>query len=352
MPKFKVDQYDKKHRQNLTRLAMAIKQLFSEYTTRVAGIGAGGTLDSREWFLFENDKVMNKRVDEAMAQLHDDIIRTTEEAEWKSVDLSVEKCEAMIDYYGSRTLLEIRRGISPRSFEALKAFQRRKTNGINLSDRVWNITTQFKQELELALECGISDGIPAMKMARELRMYLNEPNKLFRRVRDKETGLLRLSKNAEAYHHGQGVYRSSSRNAQRLAVTETNMAYRESDHTNWKQFDFVIGIKVQTSQSNHEIGDMCDELAGVYPPTFKFTGWHPFCRCHAVPIMKTREEMRADDDRILRGEAPLPSKNEIKQLPENYVRWIQNNDERLERLEKRGKLPYFVKENNSMKLLK
>ena len=60
------------------------------------------------------------------------------------------------------------------------------------------------------------------RLSRDVRRYLRNPDKLFRRVRDKH-GNLRLSKAAKAYHPGRGVYRSSYRNALRLTATENNM---------------------------------------------------------------------------------------------------------------------------------
>ena len=53
--------------------------------------------------------------------------------------------------------------------------------------------------------------------------------------------------NPRDYHPGQGVYRSSYKNARRLAVTETNMAYRTSDYLRWQQMEFVVGIRVVMS---------------------------------------------------------------------------------------------------------
>ncbi len=44
---------------------------------------------------------------------------------------------------------------------------------------------------------GILDGKPSAAMARDLKLYLKHPDKLFRRVRD-EHGILQLSKNAVA----------------------------------------------------------------------------------------------------------------------------------------------------------
>ena len=46
-------------------------------------------------------------------------------------------------------------------------------------------------------------------LARNLQKYLRDPDKLFRKVKNKETGKLEWSKAAKDYHPGQGVYRSS-----------------------------------------------------------------------------------------------------------------------------------------------
>ena len=233
--------------------------------------------------------------------------------------------------------------------KALDAFINRKTAGLNLSDRVWNYTDGFKNEIEMGLDLGIRSGLPAAEMARELKKYLREPDRLFRRVRD-EHGQLHLSNAAKAYHPGAGVYRSSYKNAMRLARTENNIAYRTSDHTRWQQLDFVVGIEVRLS-NNHTLNgkpftDICDELKGKYPKTFKFTGWHPQCRCHAISVLKTPEELAKDTERILNGEEPTSeSENAVKDVPENYKKWVVDNADRIKAAEQRGTLPYFLKDN-------
>ena len=40
------------------------------------------------------------------------------------------------------------------------------------------------------------------------------------------------------------IHISSARNAQRLARTETNIAYRTADFERWAQLDFVVGIEI------------------------------------------------------------------------------------------------------------
>ena len=81
------------------------------------------------------------------------------------------------------------------NIKAQDAFIQRKVSGLRLSDRVWNYTKQFKEEIELGLDLGIRGGLSADEISRELRSYLKHPDMLFRRVRD-EHGVLQLSKRA------------------------------------------------------------------------------------------------------------------------------------------------------------
>jgi hypothetical protein len=183
-------------------------------------------------------------------------------------------------------------------------------------------------------------------MARDLKQYLQYPDKLFRRVRD-EHGVLHLSKAAKQFHPGQGVYRSSFKNARRLAATETNMAYRSSDYERYQQLDFIVGIEVALS-NNHTLNgvpftDICDDLKGKYPKTFKFTGWHPLCRCHVLTLLKTEEELDADFEARLAGEEPdTESVNTVHDVPQGFKDWIDKNGDRIKSAKS---LPYFIKDN-------
>ncbi|MDR2139829.1 MAG: hypothetical protein LBP50_09815, partial [Tannerella sp.] len=154
----------------------------------------------------------------------------------------------------------------------------------DLSGRVWNLTGNFRNEIQQLIDGGIRDGLSADSLSRRVQKYLNEPDRLFRRVRDAD-GKLTLSKAAEGYHPGRGVYRSSYKNAMRLARTEINMAYHEQAHERWRQLDFIAGFRVVLSNA-HPVYDICDELQGEYPKDFKFTGWHPQCMCHTIALIK------------------------------------------------------------------
>lgn len=89
--------------------------------------------------------------------------------------------------------------------------------------------------------------------------------------------------------------------------------------------------------------DICDRLQGRYPKDFKFTGWHPHCRCHAVSILKTPKEIAEDTRKILNGE-PVDgnSVNRVNDVPQEFKEWIADNADRAARS---MSMPYFIKDN-------
>lgn len=257
-----------------------------------------------------------------------------------------------------------------RNKEAMDAFFARKTGeeGLNLSQKVWKYNGMFKEELENTLDLAIGEGTPANRLATKIKGYLQEPDKFYRRFRvkigedengnpiygriwkrriwDKESESYKwVNDDPKKYHPGQGVYRSSYRNAQRLARTETNIAYREADFTRWQQLDFVVGVEIKLS-NNHPVWDICDDLKGVYPKGFKWVGWHPNCRCYMVPVLAKEEELDQMLDNILNGEDPGSVVTDSpKDLPDQFQTWVKDNEERYAKAEAKGTLPYFIRDN-------
>lgn len=173
------------------------------------------------------------------------------------------------------------------AFEALK--NDIDSNGLRLSDRVWNITQQTKSQLEFYLDSGVVAGRNSNGISSDIRQILQNPQKRFRRIRN-EKGELVLSQPMKDYHPGQGVYRSAYKNALRTSATTTNTAYRSSDYERWSKQDFILGIEVHRSANNRGPCKICDAMVGKYPKTFKFTGFHPFCICFATPITMEPED--------------------------------------------------------------
>lgn len=350
------DKHDRQHLRNLSTYQLRIDRIYQEVIREAARIGASvGEIKPDTAFSFADYPTIRKRVEKLMSGLKSRLtvsIVNGIDTEWTLANNKNSELARRVfgDNASKLSPAQQRRYFSTND-NARQAFQQRKVNGLNLSERVWRYTDQFKEEIEMGLDLGIRNGLSAQEMAHDLRDYLRHPDKLFRRVRD-EHGILHLSKRAAAYHPGRGVYRSSYMNARRLAATEANIAYRTSDHLRWQQMDFVVGIEIRLSDNHtckgsdgkpHPFYDICDKLAGRYPKDFKFTGWHPHCRCRAISILKTQEEIAEDTRKILNGEKPDgESVNRVDDVPQEFKDWIADNADRAARS---MSMPYFIKDN-------
>jgi hypothetical protein len=245
-------------------------------------------------------------------------------------------------------------------------FATQKRNGLTLSDRVWNITGNVKNEMEIIIQNGISEGKNADEIANQLKQYLNKPDKLFRRVKvvktDKDGNTREyfvLSKAAKDYHPGTGVYRSSYKNALRLAITEVNRAYRRAEWESYQTNPLIKGYRIVLSNNHTTINpktgmeepfhDICDDLQGEYPKAFLWEGWHPHCRCKMIPVTLTREEMK--ERMIARRDGKLDEwkpKDEIKNLPQKLSEWSEKNRERIANAEKKQTLPFWIHDNKDL----
>ena len=247
--------------------------------------------------------------------------------------------------------------------------RRDRKGGLNLSDRVWNYTQQTKAEFELAMsnaiEKGIKKGESAESLGRKIRQHLNNPDMMYRRYHVKKAMSDGTKKDVIEWRRrvvdedgnvhfvkedlakvGTGVYRSARQNALRLTITETNMAYNFANCERWSSEPFVLGIRIRLS-GNHPEEDICDELAGDYPKDFMWRGWHPRCMCSASSILIDRD---SEEWKYLRS---LPEKeykaykspNLVQNVPEKFSKWCERNAKKLDLAREKGKLPYFVKDN-------
>lgn len=208
------------------------------------------------------------------------------------------------------------------AFEALK--NDIDSNGLKLSDRVWNITQQTKSQLEFYLDSGVVSGRNSNGISSDIRQILHNPQKRFRRIRN-EKGELVLSQPMKDYHPGQGVYRSAYKNALRTSATTTNTAYRSADYERWSKQDFILGIEIQRSANNRGPCKICDAMVGKYPKTFKFTGFHPFCICFATPITMEPENFA---DFLLND--TIPKEHVITDIPQGAKDFVNENKDGLQ----------------------
>lgn len=350
----KTKKYDEQHSKRLASIERKIKAAYKKAAEDASKLATAPHLSSKKTYKLDDYPQAKKQADKILEELQqsvETIIVNGIESEWTLANNKNNELSQLVfgDNVGKLPEEQYQRYFS-NNHEALQAFIARKQAGLNLSDRVWKYTGAFKDEIETAIDLGIRSGKSAAEISMDVRSYLQNPDKLFRRVKD-EYGKLHLSKAAKAYHPGTGVYRSSYMNARRLAVTETNIAYRTADYIRQQQLDFIVGIRIVLSNNHNCKGvpagmffDICDSLQGNYPKDFKFTGWHPHCRCHVETILKTPEELEKDTERILAGrQTTNTSKNKIKDVPKAFKEWVKDNEDRI--LAAGDKLPYFLRDN-------
>ena len=324
------------------------------------------TLDEGVMFSFDDQSMkVQKQVEELLRQLHSVATMAIKKGitlEWEQANI---ECDKLVQScFGKKVLSSPEFAAwTQRNEKARDAFIARSDNGLNLSDRVWQSVRQLRDEMEVAMTVAIGEGDSAASMSRKVREYLNEPDLMFRRfrykdedtgewkrkwkkrIKDETTGKYRwIDYNRDDYKTGAGVYKSSAKNAMRVARTETNIAYRRADNERWQQMDFVLGQRIQLSH-NHPKKDICDKLQGDYPAEFVFDGWHPQCFCFATPILMDEEEMAKVTEAFLRGEKYTPKGKKITSYPQNFKDWVTEHSEQIAASRDRGTEPYFIKNN-------
>lgn len=326
--------YDEQHRKHLMAYLQQVERLFYQLVGTAVFIALKTDykeLIASTLFAFaatKKGKAFEKELANFSNQLNQ-IIKDGITKEWAFANLKQDRL--------------LREGLTKyKNLEALEAFKVQKIKDFTVSDRVWDIAKKAQTEIELALSVSLEEGKSAVQLSREVRNLLNNPTALFRRVRD-QYGNLVLSKNAQNYHPGQGVYRSAYKNALRLTSNEINVAYKSADWLRIQQNPDIVGFEVRLSPQ-HKVYDMCDELKGKYPKTFHFHGWHVGCKCHIITLLKTDEELIKE----LKADETLPpesSSNYVAEVPNNYKQWVTDNKDRFKNWKTK---PYFIEENSKV----
>ena len=348
--RFSIQGWDVRHYRETEAYVQAVQSLYDKATLAITRAAARGKIDPDTPFSFDMYPSVQKemqRITEQLAERVTVVIETGSKKQWL---FACDKNDAFISSIMDTSKVSKARlkKMQDRNLDALAAFQGRKVDGMNLSQRVWKYVGQYKDQLENALDVGLGEGRSADELSRDVRQNLNNPNRLFRRVRDKRGNLV-LSKRAAAFHPGRGVYRSSYKNAMRLTRSEINMAYRESDWQRWQSLDFVVGFEIH--RSNHEPlckCDTCAKLVGRYPKTFKFKGWHPQCMCYATPVLMDEETF--DENELGDLKAALKgttykhqqAKNAVSDVPDGFKAWVKDH---VEAQKGWASTPYFIRDN-------
>ena len=320
----------------LAKYVMLVESIYEDLNLEAAKIVGitDFTIDSDRPFMWSDYPQTRKRIRDLQERFVEDIgavIYSGTSEEWKNSnevqDLLANK---VLQTYGATIGKEKYEILYQPNNDALKAFQQRKDKGFTISDKLWNQSTLYKQGLEEAISCAIQKGTSAITLSKQISKYLLDFPQLQKDYKE------RFGKASRAMDC---EYRSI-----RLAASEINMAYRQAENLRWQQMDFVVGYEIKLS-NNHTCNgnpfqDICDILAGKYPKDFQWTSWHPLCRCYKIPILKTEEEFWEWDGR---NEATTASVNEVKDVPDAFKKWINEN---IQRAKSWDSAPYFIRDND------
>lgn len=332
--------HDKQILQKILAQDAAIGSVFNLFIRQVAPILE--RYDYSGSSVWAKNKLIESKVNQEVERLQsnlENVIRGNQKWAW---NLSNAKNDNLVEGYlrGLNITEAIKQGMFAQNLVALEQFMKRKINDFSVSDRIWRTSKQAKTQLEFFLQSGIGEGRSAVSLSKDIRQLLWDPDTLFRRVRDKNGNLV-PSKPMKDYHPGQGKYRSAYKNALRLSATEINMAYRSSDHERWQQLDFVAGIEIKLS-SAHPRTDICDYMKGRYPKDFKFTGWHPFCLCFAVPVLMPQEDFMGYIDGDEETRRAIIQRNRVQSMPFSANQYIDRHQQSIDGWKKP---PIWVKDN-------
>ena len=316
-----------KWRAHSIRIAKYVGRVQSVYDTlnkEVAMAVVKTDYDGSKPFRFSDFPLTKKKIEEIQADFVRDlrtVIYSGTSAEWHESNLVQDLlADKVLKFYGAKERGKKHRIYYQTNNDALKAFQRRKENGMGLSERLWNQSKNYKKEMEFAISSAIEKGTSAVKLSKRLSKYLEDYPSLKKDYKEKY-GRAVTCQDCE--------YRSV-----RLARSEINMAYRTAEQERWKQFDFVLGYEVKLTQNGRHVPDICDDLAGKYPKDFKFMGWHPNCMCYVIPILKSEDQFFNNEDA-----------SEITEPPQGFKDWLKANAERIDKATENDTLPYWYTDN-------
>jgi len=339
--------YEARHLANIQKNQKKIKAIYNKTIEKVYKDMTPLKMKSST-FRINDYPEFNKNLDKILLEFSEQVNVTLLNGIKEQWELSTEKNAEVIHnhYKGKKLIEEVERMIYDPQSAALEQFTKRKIAGLDFSERVLKYTTQLQGQIEQNLFAGISEGKSAASMARDQIKYMENPEPLFRRVRDAD-GKLQLSSAAKKYYEelgapGQGVYRSPYKNFMRITRTTINDSYREADMVRYQSLPFVIGYQVNLS-NNHPRTDICDDLQGTYPKAFVWRRWHPQCMCNCTSKLATPEDYDKYEQAILNGTADeYRFKGVVNDLPGNFNSYVEKKKGSMDNWKRK---PDWVTEN-------
>jgi hypothetical protein len=241
-----------------------------------------------------------------------DTVKAEVAAAWAMANLKNDK---LVKDYFKGTQIAVSQQFTRANTAALDNFISRKTAGLSLSEKVWNMSNDSQRLVEDWLASGITQGKSAQSISRDMYRMMGDPTTA--KVIDDTGKAVRFSKLSDFVRTPapKGHYKNPRKSIFRLVRNEVNKSYRNADHLRMQQLDFVVGKRIQLSAAHADF-DVCDNLAGDYPKTFIFDGWHVNCLCYVTTILMSKDEFRQKIK-------PSDSKNHIARVPVKAERLVK-----------------------------
>lgn len=119
-------------------------------------------------------------------------------------------------------------------------------------------------------------------------------------------------------------------------ANQINQQSRLNDILRWQTMDFVVGYEIHRGKREKlDQCCICEKLAGKYPKSFIWTGWHDDCICYVTPIFQDKESRNMQERLDLRAalydlpEVKIPVE-QIEYLPKHFTDWYAENKDKEE----------------------
>lgn len=233
MSKPKIPNQKKKysaHQQRIERYMSLLSQVYSTLNVEAAKLIGRIGYDGEKPFRFSDYPQTKASIDKIQSEFASNIqsiIINGITAEWGESNFVQDGlAKKVLSTFGADWRTEKYSKYFSNNPDALKSFLARKNKGLNLSQKVWDLSSGYRAGLEAAVSLGTGSGVSAVELSKRISKYLND----FPKLRKDYT-----SKFGKSIYILDCEYQSA-----RLARTEINMAYRTAEQTRWSQMDFIV----------------------------------------------------------------------------------------------------------------
>ena len=154
---FSFQGFDAKHYKTTEQYVKAVDALFNRATLEIALATAQGKYDPDKPFSFADYPRTNARVQDiidGLANKMTAVIQTGSRKQWLFACQKNDEFVASIMDTSKLSKARLSK-MQDRNLDALQTFQERKVDGMNLSQRVWKYTAQYKKQIEQGLDVGL-----------------------------------------------------------------------------------------------------------------------------------------------------------------------------------------------------